>query len=67
MIAAADAAGGRMAVLARPEIALTPAGLAGRAAAMPGMLLLGLGPRTPEAVARLARSLHPKSAAVVGL
>jgi iron complex transport system substrate-binding protein len=63
----AEAAGGLAKVLARPDIALTPAGRAGRAVAMPGMLLLGFGPRTPEAVARLARALHPQDAAAAGL
>lgn len=63
----AGASGGIAEVLARPEIALTPAGRAGRGVVMPGMLLLGFGPRTPEAVARLARALHPDAAAAVGL
>ncbi|MEM9013331.1 MAG: ABC transporter substrate-binding protein [Pseudomonadota bacterium] len=59
--------GGAETILARPEIALTPAGQDGRAITMEGMLLLGFGPRTPEAVAALARALHPESAAAVGL
>lgn len=63
----AEAAGGIADVLARPDIALTPAGRAGRGVVMPGMLLLGFGPRTPEAVARLARALHPEAAAAAGL
>lgn len=63
----AEAAGGLSEVLARPDIALTPAGRAGRGVIMPGMLLLGFGPRTPEAVARLARALHPEAAAAAGL
>ena len=63
----AEAAGGIAEVLARPDIAPTPAGRAGRGVVMPGMLLLGFGPRTPEAVARLARALHPEAAAAAGL
>jgi iron complex transport system substrate-binding protein len=63
----AEAAGGIDAVLARPDIALTPAGRDGRGIVMPGMLLLGFGPRTPDAVARLARALHPEAAAAAGL
>ena len=63
----AEAAGGIAAVLARPDIALTPAGRAGQGIVLPGMLLLGFGPRTPEAVARLARELHPGAAAAAGL
>jgi iron complex transport system substrate-binding protein len=63
----AEAAGGIADVLARPDIALTPAGREGRGVVMPGMLLLGFGPRTPEAIARLARALHPEGAAAAGL
>jgi iron complex transport system substrate-binding protein len=63
----AEAAGGIAEVLARPDIALTPAGRAERGIVMPGMLLLGFGPRTPEAVARLARALHPDAAEDAGL
>lgn len=63
----AEAAGGIAEVLALPEIALTPAGRTARGIVMPGMLLLGFGPRTPEAVARLARMLHPEAAAAAGL
>lgn len=51
--------GGVEAALARPEIAPTPAGRAGRAIVMDGLKLLGLGPRTPEAAAELAMALHP--------
>ncbi|MFN3260015.1 MAG: hemin ABC transporter substrate-binding protein [Pikeienuella sp.] len=63
----ADAAGGLDAVLASPDIAATPAGQAGRAVAMDGMKLLGFGPRTPEAIAELARLLQPEAAAGAGL
>ncbi|PZQ51334.1 MAG: hemin ABC transporter substrate-binding protein [Rhodovulum sulfidophilum] len=46
-------------VLTLPEIAATPAGQAGRLVSMDGMLLLGFGPRTPQAVRELAALLHP--------
>lgn len=54
-----DLLGGQEALLARPEVAATPAGRAGRVIAMDGMLLLGFGPRTPLAIRSLARHLHP--------
>tara|TARA_R110000868_G_scaffold61059_4_gene185709 strand:+ start:6435 stop:7274 length:840 start_codon:yes stop_codon:yes gene_type:complete len=50
--------GGIEAVLKRPELASTPAALNGKSIAMDGMLLLGFGPRTPSAVARLGEYLH---------
>jgi len=53
------ALGGEDALLARPEVAATPAGRAGRVIAMDGMFLLGFGPRTPEAARKLAAALHP--------
>jgi len=46
-------AGGLDALLAHPGIALTPAGQAKRVVVMDDLLLLGLGPRTGEAVERL--------------
>ncbi len=51
--------GGPEAILARPELAATPAGRAGRLLAMDAQLLLGFGPRTPDAIRRLAAALHP--------
>lgn len=51
--------GGVDAIFALPALAATPAGAAGRLVAMDGMLLLGLGPRTPQAVRELATALHP--------
>lgn len=51
--------GGAAALLERPEIAVTPAGRSARLVAMDGLLLLGFGPRTPEAIRRLAAALHP--------
>lgn len=66
MAGRAEASGGLDAVLARPDLALTPAGRAGRGVEMDDMLLLGFGPRTPAAIATLARALHP-GAAIGGL
>jgi iron complex transport system substrate-binding protein len=43
----------------RPEIAITPAGKNNRIVVMDAQLLLGFGPRTPDAVATLARAVHP--------
>lgn len=54
-----DEMGGMAGVLARPELALTPAAQAGRVKAMDGLLLLGFGPRTPQAVRELAAAIHP--------
>jgi iron complex transport system substrate-binding protein len=45
-------------VLAQPALADTPAGKAGAILRMDGMLLLGFGPRTPEAAARLHDALY---------
>lgn len=61
MVQTVEAMGGRAAVLGLPGIAETPAGRGGRLVAMDGMLLLGFGPRTPEAVRELGRQLHPAS------
>lgn len=47
--------GGVDALLALPELALTPAAQARRLVVVDGALLLGLGPRTPDAVVQLAR------------
>lgn len=49
-----DLAIGDADVLAQPALAETPAAKAGRVIRMDGMLLLGFGPRTPEA----AKALH---------
>ena len=51
--------GGAAALLERPEIAVTPAGRSSRLLVMDGLLLLGFGPRTPEAIRHLAAALHP--------
>ena len=52
--------GGAQALLSRPEIAATPAGREARLITMNGLLLLGFGPRTPEAIRSLAAGLHPE-------
>lgn len=51
--------GGAARLLARPELAPTPAGRAKRVVAMDALLLLGFGPRTPRGVRLLAAKLHP--------
>lgn len=50
--------GGLDAMKARPEIAITPAAKNNRIVVMDAQMLLGFGPRTPEAVAALAEALH---------
>ena len=55
----ADSLGGPDAVLALPELALTPAAQNHRLIAMDGLYLLGFGPRLPYAVHDLAAALHP--------
>lgn len=45
-------------VLATPALAATPAAKAGRIVRMDGMLLLGFGPRTPEAALALNAALY---------
>lgn len=54
-----EALGGAGAMLDLPELRQTPAGREGRLVAMDGLLLLGFGPRTGQAVQTLARALHP--------
>jgi iron complex transport system substrate-binding protein len=54
-----EAIGGPAAVLALAELRDTPAAKAGRLVAMEGQLLLGFGPRTPDALRALAMALHP--------
>jgi len=55
-----DALGGAAEILSRPALKATPAGETGRLIAMDGLLLLGFGPRTPEAAGKLADALHPE-------
>jgi iron complex transport system substrate-binding protein len=56
------AAGGVDGLTAHPGIAETPAGQSGTIVAMDDLYLLGFGPRTGQAVADLARLLHPELA-----
>ncbi|SDE64519.1 ABC transporter substrate-binding protein [Rhodobacter capsulatus] len=57
-----DAGGHGAADLAsHPALAATPAAKAGRVVRMDGMLLLGFGPRTPEAISALHAALAPKA------
>lgn len=51
--------GGVEGLLARPDVAQTPAGKSRRVVAMESLLLLGFGPRTPQAIRDLAQALHP--------
>jgi iron complex transport system substrate-binding protein len=54
-----EAMGGRQAILDQPSLHHTPAGKAGRIVEFDALLLLGFGPRTPEAARQLALALHP--------
>lgn len=51
--------GGRDAILDRAEVKPTVAGANRRLIAVDGLLMLGFGPRTAEAVRTLAEALHP--------
>lgn len=53
-----DLAIGDAEVLAQPALAATPAAAAGAIVRMEGMLLLGFGPRTPQAVRALHAALY---------
>lgn len=55
-----EAVGGIDALLAKPGLALTPAGKAKRVVALDALYLLGFGPRLPQAVRDLAGALHDK-------
>lgn len=57
-----EALGGADAMLTTPQFAGTAAAKQGRLVAMDGSLLLGFGPRLPEAVQQLAEALHPSEA-----
>lgn len=57
-----QAAGGIDGLLKAPGLAQTPAGRARRVVALDALLLLGFGPRLPQAVAALADALHGKAA-----
>ena len=54
-----QAMGGRQAILDQPSLNRTPAGKAGKIIEFDTLLLLGSGPRTPEAATELAMALHP--------
>jgi len=54
-----EAMGGIEKILAQPALSQTPAGKAGRVLQFATLLLLGFGPRTPEAATQLAAALHP--------
>lgn len=54
-----DALGGIQAILDQPAISRTPAGRDGKVLQFDTLLLLGFGPRTPQAAAELASALHP--------
>jgi len=62
---AAAAAGGAEAAIALAGLGETPAARNGRVVVMDGLKLLGFGPRTPAAVAELARALHPDAASKI--
>lgn len=54
-----EAMGGKQAILDQPALNRTPAGKAGRIIEFDTLLLLGFGPRTPQAARELAMALHP--------
>jgi iron complex transport system substrate-binding protein len=56
-----QAAGGIEGLLRAPGLAITPAGRARRVVAMDALLLLGFGPRLPQAVTQLAGLLHGRA------
>ncbi|OFW96806.1 MAG: hypothetical protein A3D94_07175 [Alphaproteobacteria bacterium RIFCSPHIGHO2_12_FULL_66_14] len=56
------AMGGIEAILDQPALRRTPAGRAGKVLQFDTLLLLGFGPRTPQAAQELALALHPELA-----
>jgi iron complex transport system substrate-binding protein len=54
-----QAMGGIEAILDQPALRRTPAGRAGKVLQFDTLLLLGFGPRTPQAAQELATALHP--------
>ena len=56
-----QAAGGIDGLLRLPGLAQTPAGRARRVVSLEALLLIGFGPRLPQAVAALADGLHAKA------
>lgn len=61
-----ESLGGTAALLATPGLALTPAAAQQRVVAMDDLYLLGFGPRAGQAIAELARALHPELRAAAG-
>jgi iron complex transport system substrate-binding protein len=57
-----QAMGGIDAILDQPALRRTPAGRAGKVLQFDALLLLGFGPRTPQAALELASALHPELA-----
>jgi iron complex transport system substrate-binding protein len=57
-----QALGGIEGVLNQPSLRQTPAGRAGKVLQFDTLLLLGFGPRTPQAAQELAMALHPNLA-----
>ncbi len=57
-----QAMGGVDAILDQPALRQTPAGRAGKVLEFDTLLLLGFGPRTPQAAQELAMALHPELA-----
>ncbi len=56
-----DLAIGNADVMAHPTLSQTPAAQAGNIVRMDGMMLLGFGPRTPDAAKALYDALYPKA------
>jgi iron complex transport system substrate-binding protein len=57
-----EALGGIPAILDQPALRQTPAGRTGQVLQFDTLLLLGFGPRTPQAAMQLAAALHPELA-----
>jgi iron complex transport system substrate-binding protein len=57
-----ESLGGVNKVLDQPAIRQTPAGRSGKLLQFDILLLLGFGPRTPQAATELAAALHPELA-----
>jgi iron complex transport system substrate-binding protein len=55
-----EALGGPEKVLEQPALSRTPAGRNGKLLQFDALLLLGFGPRTPQAATELAQALHPE-------
>ena len=55
-----EALGGPAKVLEQPALSRTPAGRDGKLLQFDALLLLGFGPRTPQAATELAQALHPE-------